>query len=123
VAGDGPYRESLEACASSEDINDRVEFLGFFPDSELPQKYAGADVFVSMSTIEAAGITVGEALAAGTVSIVRLSKGLRDWAHRDDCLSADPASLPAAVSRAHGLSTPSSSLLTWGQAVDEFEAT
>jgi glycosyltransferase involved in cell wall biosynthesis len=121
VAGDGSYRESLEACACEVGVNDRVEFLGHVPDSELAQQYVSADVFVSMSSVEAAGITTGEALAAGTPAVVRHSKGLRDWAQRDDCLSADPASLSDAVSRVRSWSAPSEPLPTWDQAVDKLE--
>ncbi|RJX42033.1 glycosyltransferase family 1 protein [Halonotius aquaticus] len=121
VAGDGPYRDALEACARAEGVDDRVEFLGYVPDSELAQQYASANVFVSMSSVEAAGITVGEALAAGTPAVVRPSKGLRDWARRDDCVSADPASLADAVGRAQPLSAPNEPLPTWDQAVDDLE--
>lgn len=121
VAGDGPYRDALKACARAEGVDDRVEFLGYIPDSELARQYASADVFVSMSSVEAAGITVGEALAAGTPAVVRPSKGLRDWAQRDDCLSAEPASLADAVGRVCSLSAPSEPLPTWDQAVDELE--
>lgn len=122
VVGDGPYRDSLEACACEVGVSDRVEFLGYVPDSELAHQYASADVFVSMSSVEAAGITTGEALAAGTPAIVRHSKGLRDWAQRDDCLSADPASLSDAVSRVRSWSAPSEPLPTWDQAVDKLES-
>jgi glycosyltransferase involved in cell wall biosynthesis len=122
VAGDGPYRDSLERCARGAGVDDRVEFLGYVPDSELPKQYASADVFVSMSSIEAAGITVGQALAAGTPAVVRPSKGLCDWARRDDCVSAQPASLPDAIARARSRSAPSGPLPTWEQAVDSLES-
>jgi glycosyltransferase involved in cell wall biosynthesis len=122
VAGDGPYRESLEACARAEGVDDCVEFLGYVPDSELARQYASADVFVSMSSVEAAGITVGEALAAGTPAVVRPSKGLRGWARRDDCRSAEPASLADVVGRVRSLSAPSEPLPTWEQAVNELES-
>jgi glycosyltransferase involved in cell wall biosynthesis len=121
VVGDGPYRDSLEACACEVGVSDQVEFLGYVPDSELAQQYASADVFVSMSSVEAAGITTGEALAAGTPAVVRHSKGLRDWAQRDDCLSADPASLASAVARVRSQNVPSEPLPTWERAVDELE--
>lgn len=122
VAGDGPYRDSLEACARAEDVDDRVEFLGYVPDSELPNQYAAADVFISMSSIEAAGITVGEALAAETPAVVRPMKGLRHWARRDDCISAEPASLADVVARIRSQNAPSEPLPTWEQAVDELES-
>lgn len=121
VAGDGPYRESLEACARAEGVDDRVMFLGYVPDSELAQQYASADVFVSMSSVEAAGMTVGEALAAGTPAVVRPSKGLRDWASRDDCVSTEPASLADGISCARSLSSPSEPLPTWEKTVNNIE--
>jgi len=122
VIGDGPYRDALEACARETGVDHRVEFLGYVPDSELPSQYAAADVFVSMSSIEAAGITVGEALAAGTPAVVRPSKGLRDWARRDDCLATEPASIPEAIDRIRSYMPPSEPLPTWDQAVDELES-
>ncbi len=121
VVGDGPYRDSLEVCAHAEGVDDRVEFLGHVPDSELAQQYASADVFVSMSSVEAAGITVGEALAAETPTVVRPKKGLSHWVCRDDCLSADPASLAGAVARVRSQNVPSEPLPTWERAVDELE--
>jgi glycosyltransferase involved in cell wall biosynthesis len=122
VAGDGPYRDALEVCAREVGVFDRVEFLGYVPDPELPGQYAAADVFVSMSSVEAAGITVGEALAAGTPAVVRPSKGLVDWAQRDDCFAADPATLATFVKRARSRSAPSEPLPTWSKAVDEIES-
>jgi glycosyltransferase involved in cell wall biosynthesis len=121
VAGDGPHREALEACAREADVFDRVEFLGYVPDPKLPSQYAAADVFVSMSSIEAAGITVGEALAAGTPAVVRPSKGLLDWATRSDCISSKPAEISEKVHQAAAKSAPSEPLPTWEQAVDEIE--
>lgn len=121
VAGDGPYRDRLEATARSVGVSDRVEFLGYVPAEALPTEYASADVFVSMSSVEAAGITVGEALAAGTPAVVRPSKGLRDWAGRDDCVSVEPESLPTAVRRVRLRDAPSEPLPTWEQATDDLE--
>jgi glycosyltransferase involved in cell wall biosynthesis len=121
VVGDGPNREALEACAREADVFDRVEFLGYVPDPKLPSQYAAADVFVSMSSIEAAGITVGEALAAGTSAVVRPSKGLLDWVTRSDCIRSKPAEIPEKVHQAVSRSSPSEPLPTWEQAVDKIE--
>jgi glycosyltransferase involved in cell wall biosynthesis len=122
IAGCGPYRDALGACAREAGVFGRVEFLGYVPDPELPSQYAAADVFISMSSVEAAGITVGEALAAGTPAVVRPSKGLRDWTQRDDCLAADPATLATVIKRARSRSAPSEPLPMWHQVVDEMES-
>jgi len=83
VAGSGPYQDSLKQVAVDEGVADRVEFLGFVEDERLPRLYAGADVYVTLSEFEAYGMTVAEALAAGTPCIVRETGALQDWVDRD----------------------------------------
>lgn len=46
IAGDGPKREELEAMARVLGIEDKVKFLGWVKDSELPNIYKMCDVFV-----------------------------------------------------------------------------
>ncbi|ERH12984.1 MAG: glycosyltransferase [halophilic archaeon J07HB67] len=121
VAGDGPDRDRLERVANEEGVADRVTFLGYVPDDTLPTEYASADVFVTMSTVEAAGITVGEALAAGTPAVVRPAKGLRDWTDRDDCVAAEPSELAAAVRRVCGRQPDPETLPTWEEVTDRLE--
>lgn len=48
-------------------LEDKVEFLGHIPQSELPQHYAWADIFLLTSRYEAQGVVVAEAFASGTV--------------------------------------------------------
>jgi len=121
VAGDGPDRERLERIACEEGVADRVTFLGYVPADDLPDEYASADVFVTMSSVEAAGITVGEALAAGTPAVVRPAKGLREWADRADCVAATPSELAAAVQTVRGQPTESETLATWDDVTDRLE--
>jgi glycosyltransferase involved in cell wall biosynthesis len=45
---------------------DRVRYLGYVPDAELPALYAGATVFAIPSLDEGFGLTVLEAMACGT---------------------------------------------------------
>lgn len=67
VAGDGPLRDELEERAAKAGIEDRVTFLGYVPDDDLPAIYAGADVFVLPTTqLEGFGLATMEALASGT---------------------------------------------------------
>ena len=42
IAGKGAIREELEKLADSLGVKDRVTFLGFVPDQELPNLYANA---------------------------------------------------------------------------------
>jgi len=66
VGGDGPLRGELERRVRRAGIGDRVEFLGYVPDADLPARYARSDVFVLPSAYEGMPLTVLEALASGT---------------------------------------------------------
>ncbi|WP_137285996.1 glycosyltransferase family 4 protein [Halorussus salinisoli] len=67
VAGDGPLREELEGKAVDLGISDRVTFLGYVPDEDLPRAYATADCFVLPTRrLEGFGLATLEALASGT---------------------------------------------------------
>lgn len=67
VAGDGPLRGELERLAAGLGIADRVTFLGYVPDADLPRAYATADCFVLPTRrLEGFGLATLEALAAGT---------------------------------------------------------
>ena len=79
IAGSGSYRGQLEQIARDEGVTAQVEFLGYVDDETLPGLYAGADVYVTMSEFEAYGMTVAEALAAGTPCVVRNVAALQDW--------------------------------------------
>ncbi|MFC6826229.1 glycosyltransferase family 4 protein [Halopelagius fulvigenes] len=70
VAGDGPLREELEARAARLGIDDRVTFLGYVPDADLPSVYATADAFVLPTTrLEGFGLATLEALSSGTPAV------------------------------------------------------
>jgi glycosyltransferase involved in cell wall biosynthesis len=83
VAGDGPHLETLQGLARRVGVAGRVDFLGYVDDARLPRLYAGAAVYVNLSTFEAYGITVAEALAASTPCVVN-KDGLGNWC---DCES------------------------------------
>lgn len=99
IAGSGPYRETLERLARERDVADRVEFLGYVDEDELPRLYAGAEVYLALSDFEAYGLTVGEALAAGTPCVVRGVGGLTNWLGRDGIVEASDTT-PTTVARA-----------------------
>ncbi len=65
VAGQGDDLPRLQALAAELGVGDRVRFVGFVPDAELPDLYRLCDVFVMPSTGEGFGIVFLEALACG----------------------------------------------------------
>ena len=100
IAGSGSYREQLEQIASDECVAAQVEFLGYVDDEALPGLYAGAEVYMTISEFEAYGMTVAEALAAGTPCVVRDEAALQDWTQNQGVVgvsSVAPESIQQAV--------------------------
>lgn len=64
-AGEGPLRKELEAEAHSLGLAERVRFLGFVNQSQLPAVYASADLFVLPSAYDPCPVVVCEAMLCG----------------------------------------------------------
>jgi glycosyltransferase involved in cell wall biosynthesis len=64
-AGDGPERNNLERRAAELGLSDRVRFLGFVNQSQLPSVYCAANLFVLPSLFEPFGLVVNEAMLCG----------------------------------------------------------
>jgi glycosyltransferase involved in cell wall biosynthesis len=127
VAGAGDYADELRRTARETGVADRVHFLGYVPDDDLPALYAGAAAFVTCSGFEAYGMTVAEALASGTPCVVRRAGALADWTDRADCVGVgsesgvSPAQVADGVREAVGRDAPSDPLPTWDDVVAETE--
>lgn len=65
VVGSGARRHVLEKVAADVGLTDRVHFLGFVPDAQLPQVYAAFDAFCMPGIAELQSIATLEALATG----------------------------------------------------------
>jgi len=76
-AGDGPSRSSLESRATELGVADRVRFLGFLNQSQLPSAYRAADLFVLPSLFEPFGLVVNEAMLCGLPVVVSDRVGAR----------------------------------------------
>ena len=66
VGGRGSYLEKMKALVSQLDLERNVTFLGFVPDDQLNSLYNKVQCVVVPSIFEGFGMTVIEALAAGT---------------------------------------------------------
>jgi 1,2-diacylglycerol 3-alpha-glucosyltransferase len=69
LAGDGAFREELEAETERLKITDSVLFLGPLSRKQLDPLLAAADVFCFPSPSETQGLVIGEARAAGTPTV------------------------------------------------------
>jgi glycosyltransferase involved in cell wall biosynthesis len=76
IAGDGPARPDVrQALAGSAD---RIVWLGRVDETELPQVYASADLYVWPAIGEAWGMTLLEAQSAGLPVVAGRSGGIPD---------------------------------------------
>ena len=89
VVGQGPFMRPLMQLAKKLNIEERVKFFGGIPRSQLLERYSEADVFVSLSTHEAFGITIAEALSSGTPCVVARASGLQEFIDGKNCFGID----------------------------------
>lgn len=75
--GDGLLRDDLERKAAQLGVAERVRFLGFRNQSQLPRIYCAADVLVLPSYHEPFGLVVNEAMLCGLPAIVSDRVGAR----------------------------------------------
>jgi len=84
ILGDGPERQSLEDLARELGMTDRVAFIGWTQQSDIPIYLHGADIFVGPSRCtaegrrEAQGLTFAEAMLAGIPVIAGEVGGVTD---------------------------------------------
>ena len=78
IAGTGDYRAPLEGLVKSLDLEERVRFLGFIPESEKVHLLRRAWASALASPKEGWGISNLEAAACGTPVIAANSPGIRE---------------------------------------------
>jgi len=69
-AGDGPEKGNLKRRAEELGLADRVKFLGFVNQSQLPSTYTASDFLVLPSLFEPFGLVVNEAMVCGLPTVV-----------------------------------------------------
>ncbi len=78
IAGNGPYKETLQSLVCSLTLTDSVSFAGFVTEEEKRNLYSRATLFLNPSLKEGWGITNIEANMCGTISVSANVAGLRD---------------------------------------------
>jgi glycosyltransferase involved in cell wall biosynthesis len=86
-AGDGSDRQGLENETKKLNLFDRVRFMGFTNQSQLPSLYVGSDLLVLPSEYEPFGLVVNEAMLCGCPVIASDRVG----AARDLIAPVDPS--------------------------------
>jgi glycosyltransferase involved in cell wall biosynthesis len=77
ILGAGPLMDTLKSLAHGE-LQERITFIGFRQPEEIPELFAGCDVFVLPSRHDGWGVVVNEALGAGLSLVVSDRVGARD---------------------------------------------
>lgn len=65
IVGTGPYETTLRRMVDFFGLSERVKFLGFIPNEELPNYYRRSDIFVLPSETESFGLVFAEAMSCG----------------------------------------------------------
>ena len=74
--GEEKIYQDLLSLIDKHNLKDKVKFIGFIPDEELPDYYRAADLFALSSRYEPFGMTAIEAMASGTPCVVTIHGGL-----------------------------------------------
>jgi glycosyltransferase involved in cell wall biosynthesis len=82
IIGEGPYESQLAAVIQRNGLSERVRLLGTCADADLYRWIKTSALLVNLSEVEAFGITVLEALAAGKPVLVNDVFGLHELAQR-----------------------------------------
>jgi glycogen(starch) synthase len=106
IAGDGPYRASLERAIGSAGLRERVLFAGRVTDPDLHAWYEAADLFVHPTLYEGSSLVTLEAMAHRLPVIATTAGGLPDKVRQGVSgwlvAPGDPSALAAAISGAMG---------------------
>jgi len=100
VGGTGSHLERMKTLVGRLGLEGSVSFLGFVPDEELNALYNRAQCVVVPSIFEGFGITVIEALAAGTRVVGSDTDGIREILSSGDYGSLAPYGDQSALARA-----------------------
>lgn len=97
IVGTGPYERELRELVRTLGLGDRVRFMGFVPNEELPSLYRQSDIFVLPSQTESFGLVFAEAMSCGlpiaASNVGGIPETVRDGVDGLLCPPGDPLSL------------------------------
>jgi glycosyltransferase involved in cell wall biosynthesis len=107
IIGDGPEREHLESLARQMGVSRQVTFWGFLRQQEdVTRILSSAAVFVTPSIFEGFGMSVLEAMAAGTPVVAYDLEAYREYARdKVNCMLARPGHFEELVHNVSNLMT------------------
>lgn len=94
IIGRGPYENVLRKMAEKFGVSNRIKWYKNITREEMLQHYASADLFLMLSTHEAYGITVVEALASGLPCIVAMGSALEEFVDGERCMGIETPITP-----------------------------
>jgi glycosyltransferase involved in cell wall biosynthesis len=100
LVGRGDDRERLQDLAGSLDLHDRIHFLGFVPEEDLPALYRHADIFAIASDVEVQSIPTLQAAATGLPIVAAEAAALPELVKTNTNGYLVPPDDPVAVARA-----------------------
>ncbi len=109
LAGTGPYEDELRRLSRELGIDDKIRFLGFIDEADLPELYRQADLFIMPSrnterSVEGFGIVYLEAAACRVPSVAGSGNGAEDAVRPDETgylvNPESPQEIAAAIQRA-----------------------
>ncbi|WP_254538272.1 glycosyltransferase family 4 protein [Halomarina litorea] len=101
---DSSYVERVRRLISSANLETHVRLLGFVPAADLPALYTLSDLVVAPSLEEGFGMTVAEAMAAGTPVVGTRVGGIPRLVGDDECGSlVDPGDVAGLTDRLDAL--------------------
>jgi phosphatidylinositol alpha-1,6-mannosyltransferase len=91
IAGTGPLKENLLAQIKTLKLQDLVQMTGYVPESEIPDLYRHADIFLHPQTtagtgvdIEGFGLAIADSMSFGAAVVVGKDGGPADFVKNGD---------------------------------------
>ena len=78
IAGTGPQWQELQTLCNTLGISNKVQFLGYIPNEQLPTLYSSFDVSVSLSRRESFGVVAVEAMACECPVVTSAADGFKE---------------------------------------------
>jgi len=121
IVGKGPYETDLRSLASSLDVENRITWKKDLSREDLILEYMSAGIFISLSSFEAFGITVAEALASGLQVVVNKEGALAEFIDDEMCIGIEPSAenLQDAIRSHREHSVYKKKIFDWDEVIDK----